>query len=990
MRKFFLPLCFFLFITSCLKAQTIVASYPFPNYSQYNSFWGITKIGDTLRIGTDNNGSIYKVTTTGLIRDSLTTALTFNHGLAWDGTGYWVAEAFRTAGARLFKLNTAGQKIDSIQLPALTGGNTGGVGDIELVGDDMWFSVYSPDFTTYPFAYAYKMNLTSRLITDTIPLRGRQVQGIAVKGDTIFYVNDLFQADAERIYAYSKATGDTLFSFPTPDPDGDCNPRGLYWDGQFLWLIADRIGNNMFLFKTLYKYSITGQGNPQITTSVNSMDFGNTVIGQTSPRAFTITNTGTAKLILSNFNIANPVFSIDPNNAPDTLNPGQNKQYTLKFTPTVFDTVSTQLRIISNDAVTPAKIVNLYGKGVQSGSFISTSLSSINYQSRRINSLNGGYFSITNKGTSPLSISSVNFISQRFRFDTVGITFPLVIDTQKTRQLRIWFNPNSTAVFSDTAKINSNAVNNSQVKISLTGIGVNVPTVIGDVMWTTNIPPNPNTTSNNYKIVSMKEIPDVNADGVNDVIASTDNYWTICYNGNSSVSGDILWNVNTRQSSTVSGSVVYEDAMQIIEDINSDGIRDVAIGTGGNNELVYAVSGRTGSVLWTYGDSSITADGDINSLSVLKDYNNDGKKDILVAATGEGQGNGRHAAICLNVLTGSVIFYAVQNGEFTHSITSSNAGGAIDFSSNGGPYGVNGFSNTGGFTWTFPTASTVWELKEVPDINGDGTNDIGGFSGFSGNTFMLSGVNGAFQWAVNLGSSIDGVIKITDDVSNDGFRDLVISGPVSLNKLDSKTGQIKWTTFLDNNYIHSVDELSDITGNGIKEIVAGTQNSNLYVLNGDSGRVLFTYNFGTAVTNTVEQVAKLSSVDGNFSSEFLGGSRTGKLICFSGGPSGMVGVTNISANVPSHFSLSQNYPNPFNPVSKLGFGIPVNVKGQLTDVKMIVYDALGKVVQTLVNKKLSPGSYEVTFDGSNFSSGIYFYELRAGDFREVKRMMLVK
>ncbi len=299
MKKIIFTLIVFVSFITNIKAQTVVASYPFPNYSQYNSFWGITKIGDT----TDNNGSIYKVTEKGVIFDSLTTPFTFNHGLAWDGSGYWVAEDFRSAGARLYKINTSGQRVDSIQLPSLIGGATGGVGDINLNGNSMLFSVYYPDFTSYPFAYAYKMDMTTRLITDTIPLRGLQVQGIAVKGDTIFYVNDFFQGDGERIYAYRKATGDTLFSFPTPDPDGDCNPRGMYWDGQYLWLIADRIGNNMFLYRTLYKYSLTGQGNPQIATSSNLLDFGNTIIGTNTDRNLTITNTGTAELIISNFDI---------------------------------------------------------------------------------------------------------------------------------------------------------------------------------------------------------------------------------------------------------------------------------------------------------------------------------------------------------------------------------------------------------------------------------------------------------------------------------------------------------------------------------------------------------------------------------------------------------------------------------------------------------------------------------------------------------------
>ncbi|MEP7145420.1 MAG: choice-of-anchor D domain-containing protein, partial [bacterium] len=969
MKKIITIFLILITISTEIYSQTVVASYPFANYSQYNSFWGITHIGDTLRIATDNNGSIYKVTKTGIIRDSMATPFTFNHGLAWDGSGFWIAEDFRTAGARLFKINSAGIRIDSIQLPSLIGGATGGVGDIEFDGTGLWFSVYYPDFTSYPFAYAYKINLTSRLITDTIPLRGRQVQGITIKGDTILYVSDSFQGDPERIYAYRKSTGDTLFSFPVPDPDGVCRPRGLHWDGQFLWLIADRIGNNMFLFKTLYKYSLTGSGNPQITTSSNILDFGNTIIGTNSDRTLTISNTGTANLIISNYSFTNGRFSIIPNNIPDTIRPAQLKDYTVRFNPDVFDTVTAQLRITSNDAVTPVKIISLRGKGVYNGSYISTSVPNINYSARRINSLSGGYFNITNKGTAPLIISNIFTGGMVYKFDTVSLSYPVVIDTQKTRTFRIWFSPTSASAFSDTAKINSNAVNDGQLKIPLTGTGLNNATTLGEIFWQGNIPDNPNTGSDNFKIVSMKEITDVNNDGVNDIIVSTDNYWTLCYNGNSSVSDDTLWKFNTRQSSNVSGSVIYEDGMQIMEDVNNDGIKDVVIGTGGNNELVYALSGRTGRLLWTYGDSSNTADGDINGLSVTKDYNGDGKKDILVAATGEGMGNGRHALICLNAINGNVIFNSVQGGEFNHTVTSTSDGGAIDFSSNGGPYGVRGFNNSGGSTWSYPVASTVWNLKETPDIQGDGVTDVAGFAGFNGTLFLISGSNGSQFWSVNLGSSIDGNIRILENIDADGTADknIISSGTKTLFRIDLRTGNFKWSNFLDNNYIHSVNELSDVTGDGKKDIVAGTQNSNLYVVKGDSGRTIFTYNFGSATTNTVEQVSGLKSIDGNNSSEFLGGSRTGKLICFSGGPNGIVGIKNISKTIPEHFSLSQNFPNPFNPVTKIKFDIPSNVNRQTSDVKLLVYDDLGKEVAVLVNDELLPGSYEVEFNGSNLS-----------------------
>lgn len=98
-----------------------------------------------------------------------------------------------------------------------------------------------------------------------------------------------------------------------------------------------------------------------------------------------------------------------------------------------------------------------------------------------------------------------------------------------------------------------------------------------------------------------------------------------------------------------------------------------------------------------------------------------------------------------------------------------------------------------------------------------------------------------------------------------------------------------------------------------------------------------------------------------------------------------IGVNQISSVIPERFSLSQNYPNPFNPITKIKYSITSNVS-----VKLIVYDVLGRKVKELINEKQSPGIYEVTFDGTNFSSGVYFFKLEAGNFSDVKRMLLIK
>ncbi len=98
-----------------------------------------------------------------------------------------------------------------------------------------------------------------------------------------------------------------------------------------------------------------------------------------------------------------------------------------------------------------------------------------------------------------------------------------------------------------------------------------------------------------------------------------------------------------------------------------------------------------------------------------------------------------------------------------------------------------------------------------------------------------------------------------------------------------------------------------------------------------------------------------------------------------------IGITPISSEIPKDYSLSQNYPNPFNPNSKIKFQIT-----KLNNAKLVVLDILGREVSTLVNEQLKPGTYEVDFDGSKFSSGVYFYKLVAGDFVETKKMILVK
>ena len=94
---------------------------------------------------------------------------------------------------------------------------------------------------------------------------------------------------------------------------------------------------------------------------------------------------------------------------------------------------------------------------------------------------------------------------------------------------------------------------------------------------------------------------------------------------------------------------------------------------------------------------------------------------------------------------------------------------------------------------------------------------------------------------------------------------------------------------------------------------------------------------------------------------------------------------NNSSNFPKEYSLLQNYPNPFNPITIIKYSLP-----KVSDVELIVYDILGREVATLVNEPQQAGNYEINWDASNVSSGVYFYQLNTTDYVDTKKMILLK
>ena len=89
--------------------------------------------------------------------------------------------------------------------------------------------------------------------------------------------------------------------------------------------------------------------------------------------------------------------------------------------------------------------------------------------------------------------------------------------------------------------------------------------------------------------------------------------------------------------------------------------------------------------------------------------------------------------------------------------------------------------------------------------------------------------------------------------------------------------------------------------------------------------------------------------------------------------------------VPSTYSLAQNYPNPFNPVTQISFALP-----EAQQVRVTVFDMLGRVVKVLADEHKSAGTHTVSFDAQGLPSGQYLYQIQAGMFTNTKKMMLLK
>lgn len=248
--------------------------------------------------------------------------------------------------------------------------------------------------------------------------------------------------------------------------------------------------------------------------------------------------------------------------------------------------------------------------------------------------------------------------------------------------------------------------------------------------------------------------------------------------------------------------------------------------------------------------------------------------------------------------------------------------------------------------------------------------DNGNFFGETNRGQVYYSTDGGYNWSSigNLVNPVTGTTTRALTISTTHYSRWSVASengplPVKLNSFTSSISgnnvKLNWITTSEENNSGFEIYRSELNKNDFVKIgfVTGKGNSSTPT----------NYSFEDKKLNSGKYEYKLKQVDYNGNYEFFKLSNT-------------VEVTN-----PGKFTLSQNYPNPFNPVTKIDYSLPSNSK-----IRIDVYDITGKLIKTLVNETKNAGFYTVEFNASSISSGVYFYSMTSDNFKEVKKLTVIK
>ncbi|MFH1312225.1 MAG: choice-of-anchor D domain-containing protein [Candidatus Eisenbacteria bacterium] len=952
-----------------LLGQEIIKSFEAPwGYSSY----GLTWDGQDLWCGDDSDGSIARVDTSdGHVITTILGAPQSNHGLAWDSTHLWVSGDYHTDW--IYRIAPNGDRVDSIVNPG--GDYSGGM---TWDGEYLWVTRYYPN--TQP--NLFKVDVSDGSIKDTIPSQGLQPQGLAWDGVYLWNVQDDNDGDPEKVWQLDPATGDTLHSFAVPNTGSASgeSPRGLAWDGKFLWLVSR--GPDAPSTKYIYQIDPFGGGIPDISLWADEHDYGHTVIGVGRVWSLGITNDGTADLVVDSVSCTDGHFTYTAT-FPEIIVPGGDFVFDVTFSPDTWGSFGGTLTVYSNDPLGDPPTVALIGWGVWPTQEIGPVTASHDYGLIRVNADKRWLLTIQNEGATALWVYSVTASSGNF--EVREVEFSVEIDSAMTFDLPVWFHPTDAVTYSDTLTIITNDTDEPVVTVAISGLGDGSSYPEGTILWSHQV-----VGGYSSEVTSIRSIPDINGDGFDDCIATAEDYHTYCINGNGSGEADILWSFDTSVDLMRTGSVWQDFAMTPVPDLNSDGRYDVVIGTAGGSRSVFALAGTDGDVIWSYDSHEYGGGGWIDEVTGQDDIDGDGVGDVLAAAEDDGSDTGPRRAYCLSGATGAKIWdrllsasvFCVRaiddvTGDGKNEVAAGTTAGLVHI--------LNGA--TGAPIDSYDAGSTVWTVAAIEDITGDGRRDIiaGTHDGY---VHAIRSDSASLAWSAptSVGNIITEV-HVIGDQNGDGIGDITVAGVMTnYLLLDGAGGGYLWSRS-SGQMAFATSRVPDLSGDGLEDVIGGSgYNVNrVVVMEGTSGDTLWM----RSTAGPVETVSFIESIDGDSSSEILVGTRSGEILCLAGG-GGVAGVIDAGEHVAYQPVRVWNEPNPFGAETSIRYRM-----GRSGRATLAVFDVRGRCVKTLINGPVTAGESSITWDGCNESgtpvnAGIYFVCLKRGAETTTRKIVLAR
>ncbi len=286
-----------------------------------------------------------------------------------------------------------------------------------------------------------------------------------------------------------------------------------------------------------------------------------------------------------------------------------------------------------------------------------------------------------------------------------------------------------------------------------------IDAVSGDIIWCYD--------SHDYNgeggwVYAMNRIPDVNGDGVDDVLAGIGGHdagtqgprCMYCFDG---VTGDSIWFYGIQDAV---GDVTY------IDDVNGDGVADALCGAWGNNNVqrVYCVNGASGVMLWSY-----YAGADIQTIVTIPDINGDDKDDVVIGTWGG-------EIICLSGADGDSLWSTIVGGlvvkiaRIPDAISKGVDGIVAGLITSSTLYLLS--ADDGGIEWTYSVGGNVWSVDAISDIDEDGAWDVLAGSQTTNSVFCISGATGSLIWQHDARRLVFSVRSVPD-LNGDGYPDVI-------------------------------------------------------------------------------------------------------------------------------------------------------------------------------------------------------------------------